>query len=77
MKTSPLEGYLSYLLRLWQAGDDPRASWRASLESPMTGSRQNFASLDDLFTHLKNLVEAADQENHVSNARLTQGEPKN
>ena len=45
--------YLSYLLRLWQesAGDPPL--WRASLESPRTGARRGFASLEDLFAFLE------------------------
>jgi hypothetical protein len=51
--------YLSYLLRLWQAsggssdplGDPPL--WRASLESPQTGTRLGFASLGDLFAFLE------------------------
>jgi hypothetical protein len=49
--------YLSYLLRLWQAsaGDPPRDPplWRASLESPQTGSRLGFASLGDLLAFLE------------------------
>jgi hypothetical protein len=58
--------YQSYLLRLWQesAGeppvvelvdsDEPRAPplWRASLESPGTGERHGFASLEDLYAYL-------------------------
>ena len=48
--------YLSYLLRLWQAspGDPPRnlPLWRASLESPQTGARMSFASLEALFAFL-------------------------
>ncbi len=51
--------YLSYLLRLWQAsggssdplGDPPL--WRASLESPQTGARLGFASLEDLLDFLE------------------------
>lgn len=58
--------YLAYLLRLWQANDDETAlpkgeapgcwrgtEWRASLESPRTGERKGFASLDDLFAFLR------------------------
>jgi hypothetical protein len=49
--------YLSYLLRLWQAGtsDPPGDSplWRASLESPQTGGRLGFASLGDLLDFLE------------------------
>ena len=45
--------YLSYLLRLWQEGDAESPLWRASLESPHSESRRVFASLDDLFTYLR------------------------
>ena len=43
--------YLSYLLRLWRVGTE-KAVWRASLESPLTGERIGFASLDALFAFL-------------------------
>ena len=61
-------GYKSYLLRLWQddSGDmlcsreeapvdhrEDKATWRASLERSLTGQKQGFASLDDLFTFLR------------------------
>ena len=52
--------YVSYLLRLWRAktaGESPygkeQAMWRASLESSLTGKRQGFACLDDLFDFLR------------------------
>ncbi len=45
--------YLAYMLRLWQAGSGGEPVWRASLESPHTGERHNFASLDLLFAFLK------------------------
>jgi hypothetical protein len=51
--------YLSYLLRLWRTGEGRCTTWRASLESPMTGSRQSFASLAALFAHLDGLTSAA------------------
>jgi hypothetical protein len=44
--------YLSYMLRLWQTGDDKEQVWRASLESPGAGKRQGFACLKDLFDFL-------------------------
>ena len=40
-------GYLSYLLRLWQADADGELVWRASLESPHTGERLGFADAAD------------------------------
>jgi hypothetical protein len=45
--------YLSYLLRLWRSGKDRDSGWRASLESPTTGERQGFASLEALFAFLE------------------------
>lgn len=50
--------YISYLLRLWQvdageAGELPEEKvWRVSIESSLTGERQGFACLDDLFVFL-------------------------
>jgi hypothetical protein len=50
-------GYASYLLRLWrEGGDREKATWRASLESTRTGELMTFASLDDLFDHLRELT---------------------
>ncbi len=45
--------YLSYLLRLWQEGGGVPEQWRASLESPMSGELQGFASLEELFAFLE------------------------
>jgi hypothetical protein len=45
--------YRSYLLRLWRATCDGETVWRASLESPQTGERTGFASLEALFLHLQ------------------------
>jgi hypothetical protein len=52
--------YLSYLLRLWRENDDTdihrageRVFWRASLENSLTGKRQGFSSLNDLFAFLQ------------------------
>ena len=44
--------YLSYLLRLWETGDDREQIWRASLESPGSGKRRGFADLQELFDFL-------------------------
>ena len=44
--------YVSYLLRLWQSGNEEKAVWRASLENPLTGERQGFASLKELVAFL-------------------------
>ena len=45
--------YFSYVLRLWQAREDGGASWRASLQVVPDGERLGFASLEDLFAHLR------------------------
>ena len=45
--------YLAYLLRLWQAGNGEELTWRASLESPRTGERRGFASLEALVAFLE------------------------
>jgi hypothetical protein len=56
--------YLSYLLRLWQVDTErggPQGGgtvWRASLESSLTGERQGFADLDDLFEFLRRQMAA-------------------
>ena len=40
--------YRAYLLRLWQIDDGDMAAWRASLETPGTGERRGFGSLEEL-----------------------------
>jgi hypothetical protein len=54
--------YLSYLLRLWQTSDSGEKVWRASLESPGTGLRQGFASVQDLVDFLLDQTEAQDEQ---------------
>ena len=44
--------YLSYLLRLWRMEGSADA-WRGSVESPQTGERLGFGSLDELFAFLR------------------------
>ena len=45
--------YHSYLLRIWQTTDRGIPIWRASLESPCTGERQGFATLEALYAYLQ------------------------
>jgi hypothetical protein len=45
--------YLSYLLRLWRARERGRPVWRASLQSPHTGERVSFRTLDELCAFLR------------------------
>lgn len=46
------------MLRLWQAGSGEKLTWRASLESPHTGERHGFASLEALFAFLEEQIES-------------------
>ena len=45
--------YLAYMLRVWQVGSGNELTWRASLESPRTGERRGFPSLEALFEFLE------------------------
>lgn len=45
--------YRSYLLRLWRENGEGGTSWRASLESALTGERHVFPSLIKLFSFLQ------------------------
>ena len=45
--------YHAYLLRLWRAQSQGQTQWRASLESPHTGERQSFASLEQCLAYLR------------------------
>lgn len=58
--------YVSYLLRVWREGGtgaslgtEEGPIWRASVVSTLTGRRQGFASLDDLFDFLRRQARAA------------------
>ncbi len=55
--------YLAYMLRLWQAGSDEELTWRASLESPHTGERRGFASLEALFEFLEEQIDSHEKAN--------------
>jgi hypothetical protein len=61
--TKKPQRYLSYLLRLWQTSDDGEQIWRASLESPGTGERQGFASIEDLIDFLRDRTGSGGEEN--------------
>jgi hypothetical protein len=47
------QGYQAYLLRLWQVRTGGKLVWRATVESPHTGERQEFADLTGLFAYLE------------------------
>ncbi len=51
--TTEQQHYLAYMLRLWQVSSDGEPIWRTSLESPHTGERHGFASLETLFAFLE------------------------
>lgn len=51
--------YHSYLFRFWEEIATPAAPvWRFSLEDPLTGRRQGFATLDTFLAYLR--VEMSD-----------------
>lgn len=52
--------YVSYLLRLWRESGQ-KATWRASLEDPVTGERLGFASVDELFDFLQKCMEDGEE----------------
>jgi hypothetical protein len=45
--------YMSYLLRLWRAGQGRDAHWRASLQRPGTEESIWFADLEEMFAFLR------------------------
>ena len=45
--------YISYLLRLWLAGDNGQPQWRAALTDPLSGEQKGFDSLEELFEFLR------------------------
>ena len=53
------EDYLAYMLRLWRVNTSTGPVWRASLESPHTGERRGFATLEHLFAYLEEETDQA------------------
>lgn len=51
--------YTSYLLRLWRVASEEGATWRASLESPHSGERWGFASVDEMCEFLRRHLQIA------------------
>ena len=58
--TSEQPRYLAYMLRLWKIRSGTESVWRASLESPRSGERQGFASLEALFAFLEERTRGSD-----------------
>lgn len=54
--SSPMQPYVSYLLRLWLAGDAGQPQWRASLEDSRTGQVCGFANLEALFSFIEQIL---------------------
>ncbi len=48
----------SFILRLWRVEHSEEASWLASLEIPETGKRIGFASLEQMFAYLIDIIES-------------------
>lgn len=46
------DAYQTYVLRLWCARCKGRWQWRAAVESPHTGERHCFASLEQFYAYL-------------------------
>lgn len=64
--------YQTYLLRLWRAQRASRWQWHASLESPSTGERRGFATLEELCTHLR--VSLDELDNQIANVEPLAGD---
>jgi len=74
-------GYFAYLLRLWHVHQQKGWSWRASLESPTSGNRLGFTSIDDLcaFLRRETLLSSTIPEVQLSdqdNPKLVEGDSK-
>lgn len=65
-KKRPKLHYLAYLIRLWS---EDAKNWRSTLENPHTGEQQGFASLDEMFAHIKQQTEkTAETDSHQLSA---------
>ena len=51
--TTHASRYKAFLLRIWQAENEGKLIWHASLEDSHTSERQGFPSLDALFEFLR------------------------
>lgn len=48
--------HLSYLLRVWRAGNSPAPEWRCLLEDTRTRERRGFADLASLLAFLEQQI---------------------
>ena len=60
--------YLSYMLRLWETSNGETQIWRASLESPGSGQRRGFASLQGLMAFLEAEIRSQGEQPRDSSA---------
>jgi hypothetical protein len=60
--------YRSYLLRLWLEPNNP-TEWRAMLESPVSGERYGFASIESLFGFIEKETERMRSEKDLMKSR--------
>lgn len=51
------DAYQTYLLRLWRARCKGHWQWRVSIESPRTGERLCFATLEAFYAYLSERCE--------------------
>ena len=64
--------YHAYMLRLWETSNGERRIWRASLESPSSGERRGFRSLQSLIEFLE--AQTRDQDAQDGEADVGGGE---
>ena len=56
------QGYVAYLLRLWQVRSKDGRVWRVSLEHAGTGERRGFAGLAELVAFLEQETALVDED---------------
>ena len=66
MMSTDQQGYLAYLLRLWQVKIKGQIVWRASLENSLTGERLGFACLVKLFDYLEREIKTASDSEEIN-----------
>jgi hypothetical protein len=74
--TGEKQRYLSYLVRLWRTSSNGEQIWRASVESPGSGRRQGFSSLQELFSFLEAQANRAELDDEHDRAYDSHGTEK-
>ena len=62
--------YLSYLLRLWQAGNGDAPEWRIVLEDVRTRERQSFTSAEQLAAFVQAQIGSATAGGQLAGAEI-------